>query len=498
MCITCDNDSTTECGICKKLVYCDNASCQSIGWSVHQCNVIDVLEPNMTAFTPFIGEEDHEEVDESIYQAYVLRYVDPKGSIQQRLVGGMASFEPRGPKLGRGPDKIDSMVRDASYRIVLELYRDAFVEEKQILTIDDGTMTIGDDSIWAGAPGMAGRLARNNLVRTFMNTGNSYVLWPNPGRIQAAIAKQGLNVPVTGGSIKLTAFVEGMQVSSIHGIYRFDHGNQFFKRTLRRLNPFQTEFKHKFKRGQMSDAALQNLEAIRATDNEGTAAQLTFEITRSRDGKQALTARLLDIEMQVPLRTVNDIVIQNITPTTETKSDNISEKTNFLCNPRDLDHVTGLVMAMEDKMAAGELHGALIQQQFDVISSYRETMEKDGSVALTPKVNAAIQGATQSLWQLVGRRNKAAFDQNYYDMHKNDSYAAISIEVDSLAVGEGNKIIRKLTGKRGKEKGRARAIQRIVNERMSEIENRLGRDAAMSDSMYKMYTTLLEKVAQVL
>jgi hypothetical protein len=75
------------------------------------------------------------------------------------------------------------------------------------------------------------------------------------------------------------------------------------------------------------------------------------------------------------------------------------EKVKFMCDPTDVDHVNGLVMAMEDKGGSAKF------PQFDIINQYRESLEAGNVSEPSPKVNGAIQAAQRELWDQIGLRN---------------------------------------------------------------------------------------------
>lgn len=68
----------------------------------------------------------------------------------------------------------------------------------------------------------------------------------------------------------------------------------------------------------------------------------------------------------------------------------------FKCDASDIDHVTGLVMALEDKMASGELEN--MENHFNIINTHREALEKNLDIEPGPKVNASVHAVTSALW----------------------------------------------------------------------------------------------------
>lgn len=70
--------------------------------------------------------------------------------------------------------------------------------------------------------------------------------------------------------------------------------------------------------------------------------------------------------------------------------------TSFKCDASDIDHITGLVMALEDKMASGELEN--MENHFNIINAHREALEKNLDTEPGPKVNASVHAVTSALW----------------------------------------------------------------------------------------------------
>lgn len=68
----------------------------------------------------------------------------------------------------------------------------------------------------------------------------------------------------------------------------------------------------------------------------------------------------------------------------------------FKCDASDIDHITGLVMALEDKMASGELEN--MENHFNIINAHREALEKNLDIEPGPKVNASVHAITSALW----------------------------------------------------------------------------------------------------
>lgn len=77
-------------------------------------------------------------------------------------------------------------------------------------------------------------------------------------------------------------------------------------------------------------------------------------------------------------------------------STDVPNRLQFKCDASDIDHISGLVMALEDGMASGELQD--MDNHFYVINAHREALEKDPTIVPSAKINAAIHFVTTALW----------------------------------------------------------------------------------------------------
>ena len=479
-----------KCTYCKDAVYC-NEQCQIIGWHAHadDCNVINVPEPNMTAFVPYFGEdiaaEDFVErlnPDGPTGQSYLVQYVDPAGAIVQHVVepvGANVCYSRGGSKLGYGAAPSEKLMK-FGYSIKLTMEPE-MGETYQTVTIPD--LIVGETAIYKGAGGLHGALAKLNLARFANRDSSTLVLWPGVDNLQDAIAKSdGFDVPNTGGQLRIQLLDDrDKEISKIHGVFCFEKyvggKSRVFRRGLKSLQPFQSEFKKKLGRGNTVTASLSNLEMLRATNSDGVSVQLIFEVTRDRNGLPKGTVTLLDIEIQTPLRPFENALRQkdknSDAPPYDEDNVKSASRVEFALDADNLDHMQGLVMALEHKMAIGDIVD--FDQQFDTLNEHREKLEKairtDADYETPAAVHNLVRVATQMCWEQIGIRWKAALDKNYYKMHKDDDLDALTVEVDTMGLPDlkdANWKTRFKTwakGSRGKYKGRMRAIQKIIKER---------------------------------
>lgn len=92
------------------------------------------------------------------------------------------------------------------------------------------------------------------------------------------------------------------------------------------------------------------------------------------------------------------------------KDHELNHTVNYSCNPQDIDQVTGLVMALEEHIQQGSF--ALFPEDkteratelVNIINQHRIAMESDDNHISSNihSINAAVQEATDLLWQAVG------------------------------------------------------------------------------------------------
>lgn len=312
---------------------------------------------------------------------YILRHIDPKGYIDQRFVNGKMETTWSEPS-----EEVPGS--DFSYSMTIEKPNGETIELNNLESI-----------IHANAHNTtAAKLAANR---------EGHVLWATPQRL----ARESLEFP-EDGLVKISVHnAQGKLISSIAGVYALGASPE---ENSRRVNPIQADYQNKFRRGD-SAARAARLEVLRGKDVAGNMVQLTF------DGN-----RLADVEYQYgPADPSDEYAYQTA---------------SFQCDPENIDHVTGLVMALEDKMADGSLSGPIIQQQFDIIDTHRKRMDL-GTAKTSPKINAAIQYGTQALWALqpidlklkLEKRAEKFFQKiDSVNMSSPDGFAEIQRKIEAV------------------------------------------------------------------
>jgi hypothetical protein len=350
MSCTCSKgEATICCDICKQKVFC-SADCQTIGWSAHSdnCNVHVVDEPDHTIFTVDAGVE-------FMTPEEVSRLEGNEEFLQSDIV---QYYDPKGivhetlveaKHKHRFEETEDTLgygekVKPAGYSIVIK--------------VNDRVVTIDSKQIEA--------ISKKNKLASI-----SSKRW----RGKAVFWCKELNIPIKNGTIEAVLNREGKEIANVAGPIQLTKKYGMTKQ----LKP---EYNIKF--GSSRRYKPESLVAYTGYSHDKSNA-FRFIVHNK--------TTIVDVEFAFSNKKHSDRMGESISQP-------------FKCDANDIDHVTGLVAALEDKMASGELDGDKIEQHFNIINAHREALEKNGGEALaqSPKVNAAIHSAVGMLWENVGRR----------------------------------------------------------------------------------------------
>lgn len=494
----CDQCGTTDgeltrCKYCLQTQYCGDA-CRESHWVKHEseCNVIHVERPGMSPAIPSVGEEClPEDIASQLnpygpaFQQYIC-YSYGSDGLYQELIGANASKG--GSKLGYGakPGSLAGIVYDLELSI-----QSSIGVSPQVIVMKD--LSIGKTAIYKGASGIPGELARG-FARAVNSDPETLVLWPSTEILFAAIAQKfrDFTIPAKGALYKLRMLVEGREVLSMDGplcpAENAGGSVSFFTRAARKLLPFQKEFAIKLGKNRSINANPSSLEMLRANDDKGNMVQFIFSVIRNKNGAVVQDMTLMDIEFRTSLRKLQYLQYAGeaggsapAPPQKDLDDDDGSMMNSGASISRDLDpnntdHMNGLIAAMEEQMAEGSLQE--FKNTFILLKDHRDKLESGPpDYEANQDISAAVHAVTTQMYQDIGLRWKAAYDKNYYKMHKDDPIEFLATEVQTLNVPdrtEGNwkqKLARWGMGKVGKAKGRLRAIQAILRERILQTTN---------------------------
>lgn len=252
-------------------------------------------DPFLTVFTPEGSQETH-----------LVRYLDPKGYIEEHLIG--SKFKKTSKEFGGGADVNDG----CNYQVRI-----------------NGGNAVDLEPIFKNHDNMLIKKLAMTLKKT------KKAVFHNKAKA--------LKIPVNNQYLKVDFFIDGKQVTTVNAkLLTLDDGNYVAKNR---------------KKCQ-----------VHMTLNNGEITHMFFRCPASFIEKK-----------------------QEMLPST-----NVPNRIQFKCDANDIDHVSGLVMALEDGMASGELEN--MDNHFYVINAHREALENNPDTIASAKVNASIHHVTSQMW----------------------------------------------------------------------------------------------------
>jgi len=416
------------CDLCLKNLYCSE-ECKHIGWSAHQefCNVHTVDSPDTTLFVPYI-EGELEEKDTIFDQNHIVRYVNPKGFVEQHEVIGADTttiFKAGSMKPGRKLPN-SSTIGVVKYSINI-IYQNYTYSTEYLPVMNEKYMSSRENNNESGYVLTPGYEKTNGIKNNYDTTTGLDVI-TKVGYLQCYVT---LTKPE----------VDDKALTSINGVYMFQDWKQSvigdWKRKLTGVVMSKEKFQKKFGKTSLQQNDIESIIATRGP----YAILLTFKVDRVK-GKidENTTARLIDIEFLIPTKDLDDFISMQPSEITKLKKtlSEVGTQLPFQCDATNLAHVTGLVMALEDKIEGGALTGPVIENQYQIISTYRQELENalnnGKTLEVSPKINASIKGATDALWEEIGRASfKKKIKKAYKNIKKNAQTFQENLETDKIA-----------------------------------------------------------------
>ena len=450
-CDQCDKSCGTDgtrCPYCRQTTYCSE-SCQQAHWVTHHddCNVIQVTGDQMTAFVPYIGEdmEEQEVVDRldingPAYQSYLVNYHSPSGVLKQHviepLIGKNVVFQRTTKGIGFG---------DIPEFLVGETYSINFSINGQEFSLNNlefkETLFHKDSYGWKGkVASKSGGYQQNNDFVVF-----------HPGRENM---KKVRNLEATkiksSSNISVGVTFQGRTIVQFSGqmFNLFKSEEKWWARAKRAVNVARWMQRFKF-----DNADLSNLKMLRASDSERNTIVLIFFMP-----PKATSATLWDMEFRV--RTdkfgTQDVEASISNQVTQT----------FQLDASNVDHMTGLIAAMEEQIADGHLKE--FQNTFEMLKEHRERLENDPDYETDLEINAAVHQVTNAMWKNINSGMFASTDYSYAYKHRNDTVEKFKSEVNGLI----NQLPGTTGKKRWKIKRRLRGIEKAMQDRMRKMERK--------------------------
>lgn len=338
------NGEYHTCSLCKKPVYC-SADCYMIDWPLHACaNLFQVSTQNTLVAVPYFYEDTLTEkelseipISDPIHSNYSVMHVNPNRDVKQWTIDSVAT-DPISEE-GRGIKPPTSLGKTFSMNIRFG---------------DSHTHTV------------QGSIPNNCIYRGNLNNAIAHEL---SGRVGPAkenavhIFWSKMDDPISGG--------EGKRKIPFHIEFSTSKSDPisfkgFIAKPQKQVQParrvqqhLQSKLETKFK----SPSTARGLHVYRCTDDKKNSVLMTL----------SHAGALVDVE-----------VVLRKEPETEKMATTI---TRFRCNPRDLESMVGMTMALEKAVAEGEKVETL-----GVVRNYTQALlDNPEEVKKVPNdVNAAV------------------------------------------------------------------------------------------------------------
>jgi hypothetical protein len=336
-------------------------------WPVHQCaNLYQVASSSTLVAVPYLYEDTLSERDladipksDPVHASYAVMHVNPNRTIQQYVVESLSQL-PVSDEGGRG------LAPPASSNKGIYSMAIKYGDEKERVVKG----SVQNDAIYKGnvnnplaheLAGRVGPLPECGSIIYWPKLGTSIAAPTNTFRIPFSIE---FEAPHLEKKVVLSGYVQPSSSSAAM--------ERVSRRTQQNL---QQKLETKFK----TAAAARGVRLFRVTDpTTGHGAVLSL----SPKGD------LIDVEMM-------------IAPSQKTEKTEKAEA-RFVCNPRSVDDVVGLAMALELAEAMDPTNET-IKQTIGVVRNHAHALtETDGPVPISSQVNAAINVATNHLFAPVG------------------------------------------------------------------------------------------------
>ncbi len=365
-------DATIQCDICLQKAYCCK-ECKPLGWSIHQdeCNVHIADKPDTTVFMPEFDGYDPKRVDgnEEFLQSHIVRYVSPKAVVQEQLI--TANFQQVVKKLGGGAP-VDE---DKKYQLRIS---GGGMIPKLINVIP-----VFKESRDSRAAELAGQKTYDM---------SKVVFWSSE--------RVNIDIP-TRGELKVLLLVNGSKTGrAIVGDYKLPSSENFLGDFARKVKShlLKKEYLTKGFRAEVTNTLL----TMKASNRNGNMFRFTVQMSKGKGG--SATVPIVDVEFatkEADLKRGGWIGAE----TTPSQGDGVVSADYIQpikCDASNIDHITALVQAMEDRMASGELVG--FEDRFNIINAHREGLmisdSASGGVGNHPKLQSAIHDTMTQLIEL--------------------------------------------------------------------------------------------------
>lgn len=383
------SDSHTPCVLCQKQTYCSE-ECRTTDW-VHyhhdECpNTINIASPNDVVFLPYNFEDclssETQISSPIINQSYQLRHDFQNGKVGHKIIQ---------PNIGKKQESnslfgLEPMKKGDKYSIKFEL------DGKSLGEIQG---SFDSDMIY--------RNCNQGVPFPGATQETDYLFWPNPEQV----SRKSIILPQQGErlSITLSAPALGDGITHVSGPYKMQSETAYRDLSStwkRQLNP---------RRDEGFNTGLRDFKMIRAQDVHGNTFVLGFNNRENR---------LVDLMVKIPR--ANFLIQQK---SVENHVFDVQNRT--YCDPMNIDHITGLCMAVQERIAENkqELEEMIrensdpnsvdikdcksqinvLEKHFNVLLKHQRNLEQaietnQEHIELPTQVSVAVNNALDSLSEI--------------------------------------------------------------------------------------------------
>jgi hypothetical protein len=421
------SDKHVVCSLCRGPIYCGNA-CLAMDWASHACTnayassgsrvMKQIAAPYF--YEDLLPREITSEFDarNPVFQSFAMVHygadMQVSTRIQPALIGlDAVGFAASGDTLGRGSAPGSLLLgRSKSFFVSVNLLNEDNDNVTQSVAVK-GTlpynMIFKENNQNPTARRLAGFAvgtdSTSQKLKTifqgarsrFSKSTTSLLFWPDP--VELARVSQRTFFPLTG-TLNVVLQVENQRPLNIRSAYDLTSTIDDSRLGKSLKKHFEARLQAKFPG---KDAGIKNMHVRHAYANDGTRVVLVFAIPQGvRD-----RARLVDIEYMAPDQLFDSSA--SLSSSGDGQED-MESKIGFKCDPRDVDHMTGLTMAIglalqpEHLKTTDETTLKNLQNQAGVIRNYTRGLlelktKGEGPPERVPiEVNTAIYTIVNALY----------------------------------------------------------------------------------------------------
>lgn len=406
------SDEHVLCPVCKGIAYC-SVKCQTVDWAIHQCPNV-YLTDSLTTVNGFFHEiVPGEEGFEVVGDTKIVAQKNEDGSVTQKLIEAPSiGWEERNnTMISTKGAKPSEFLKDRSYRMIIQ----ASGEKEHVLT-----GTFRENTVYASSESK--RMREAAKTQLWVTDQTKYVFSPD---VQSIIDAD-IMMYLTGSLSVAVAPAKGDKMYAwMASGYRLGFKSRSKLRTLfsnfKRM--LSVNLKKRYSKVPYLVDKVGDFLYLYSRDVAGNACFATFIMSAGTTKVQ-----LVDIEFHVPQQTV-DSLERNEVPEEPEEEMPLPQAAGapFIFNIRDVNHVTGLLMASElsklhepDKVTQEHLASEAVLRKY--LSTFSEGPVKSDMEPISSEVSMAAEHLQIGV---------LLYTKNYYmkKMQKEDTEGRLAVKL---------------------------------------------------------------------